>query len=251
MEQQELLIRSTLDETLQPSLFYRAKGTHRPLLVGLHTWSFDRFNQIDNMLPFAKEHDFNLLLPEFRGPNIGSNPNAFKACGSEYAKQDIKDAIDYVIQHESVDPENVYLLGASGGGHMALLIAGFCPEYFKAIASFVPITDLEKWAQENPKYGTRIHDCCGDDPAELAKRSPVSYIDTIATANLKIFHGKRDSVVPVTQSIELYARIFEKYPTSRVFLDIFDGGHQLEMNLASYWLLSQYRKQQKAREVTG
>jgi len=68
MTQQELYIRSTLDGTMQPSLFFRSPSAEkRPLLVGLHTWSFDRFNQIGNMLPLAEKYDFNLLLPEFRG----------------------------------------------------------------------------------------------------------------------------------------------------------------------------------------
>lgn len=251
MEQQELLIPSTLDKTLQPSLFYRASVPNRPLLVGLHTWSFDRFNQIENMLPFAEKHDFNLLLPDFRGPNTKANPDPFKACGSEYAKQDIKDAIDYLVANEAVDAENIYLLGLSGGGHMALLMAGFCPEYFKAIGAFVPIADLNKWAVENPKYGEKIRLCCGESEQELAKRSPVSYIDTIATANLKIFHGKRDSVVPVTQSINLYTKIYEKYPDAHVYLDVFDGGHQIDMHQAAYWIITQYQKQQKLRKITG
>ena len=46
MKQTEILIKSTIDNTLQPSLFYQAKGENRPLLVGLHTWSYNRFNQI-------------------------------------------------------------------------------------------------------------------------------------------------------------------------------------------------------------
>ena len=82
MTQQELLIPSTLDGTLQPSLFYRASAPCRPLLVGLHTWSYDRFNQIKNMLPLAEKHDFNLLLPDFRGANTPQNPHCTEACGS-------------------------------------------------------------------------------------------------------------------------------------------------------------------------
>lgn len=250
MEQTEIFIRSTLDGSLQPSLFYRASKPNRPMLVGLHTWSFDRFNQIKNMLPFAQENDFNLLLPDFRGKNRKDNPQCHEACGSLLAKQDIKDAIDYVIVNESVDQKNIFLLGLSGGGHMALLMAGFCPDYFKAIGAFVPITDLKKWSQENPKYGQHVFDCCGEDDKELAFRSPISYVDTIAKANLKIFHGKFDSVVPVRQSMELYNRILENHPDSRVFLDIFDGGHQIDMKQASYWILSQYQKAEMDK-ITG
>ena len=249
MTQTELLVKSTVDGSLQPSLFYRASCPGRPLFVGLHTWSFDRFNQINNMLPYAKELDFNLLLPEFRGPNLATNPNATDACGSEVARQDIKDAIDYVIKNEGVDGENVFLLGLSGGGHMALMMAGYCPEYFKAIGSFVPICDLAKWADENANYRPHIIACCGTEE-EMLRRSPVSYVDKIATANLKIFHGKYDSCVPVTQSIALYDMVFKKDPRARVFLDIFDGGHEIDMKSAMYWLLSQYNGEEKIA-ITG
>ena len=201
------------------------------------------------MLPWAEKYDFNLLLPEFRGPNKGENPHCTKACGSEFAKQDIKDAIDYVIANEGCDRENVFLVGASGGGHMTLLMAGFCPEYFKAMAAFVPITDIKKWAVQNPKYQDKIHACCVTEE-EMAKRSPITYLDTVAKANLKIFHGKYDGVVPVEQSLSFYAAMMEKHPTSRVFLDIFDGRHELRMDAAMTWLLSQCKDEETA-EVTG
>ena len=176
MNQEEILIRSTLDGTLQPSLFYRAKGSGRPLLVGLHTWSYDRFNQIKKMLPFAEKFDFNLLLPEFRGANLDTNPHSSLACGSENAKRDIKDAVVYVVKNENVDKDNIFLLGASGGGHMALLMAGYCPEYFKAIGAFVPITDLKKWTEQNENYKKHVLACCESSDSEMLLRSPINYI---------------------------------------------------------------------------
>ena len=250
MEQQEIYIKSTLDGTLQPSLFYKSTSAQkRPLLVGLHTWSFDRFNQIHNMLPMAEKYDFNLLLPEFRGANLESNPNCGQACGSEFAKRDIKDAIDYLVETDVVDRDNIFLLGLSGGGYMALLMAGMCPQYFKAIGAFVPITDLTKWVKENLKYAPHVLVCCKNED-EMRKRSPIAYLDTIAKANLKIFHGKYDSVVPVTQSITLFNAIMEKYPSASVYLDIFDGGHEIDMQTAAYWIMSQY-KPTKNTLVTG
>lgn len=250
MTQEELYIRSTLDGTLQPSLYYAAEGV-RPLLVGLHTWSFDRSNQIKYLLPLAKEQNWNLLLPDFRGPNFDSNPEPKKACGSVYAKQDIKDAIDHICETRSVDKTNIFLVGLSGGGHMAMLMAGYCPEYFRAIAPFVPISDLAMWKEECPEsYVKHILACTGGDPAEMYDRSPIKYTDTVAKANIKIFHGKRDNVVPVHQSIDFYNEMMKKHPTAKVYLDIFDGGHQFDVDLCRYWLLSQY-KQTKRADVTG
>ncbi len=242
MKQTEILIKSTLDCSLQPSLFYKAETDEkRPLLVGLHTWSYDRFNQINNMLPYAEKYNFNLLLPEFRGNNLKTNPKCTQACGSDYAKQDIKDAIDYIIQSENIDKGNIFLLGLSGGGHMSLLMAGFCPEYFKAIGAYVPITDLEKWTKQNKNYKEHVLACCSGDAGEMKNRSPLSYVDNIAKSNLKIFHGKFDPVVPVSQSMELYERIMFQHPDARVFLDVFDGGHEIDMETAMYWIVSQYR----------
>lgn len=249
MIQQELMIRSSLDGSMQPSLYYRAAGAHRPLLVGLHTWSYDRFNQID-MVPYAKELDFNLLLPEFRGPNLTTNPNCTQACASTFAMQDIVDAIDYVLEHEDIDGENIFLLGGSGGGHMALMMCGFCPERFKAVASFVPITDLEKWTQQNLSYREHVLACCSQSKEEMMRRSPVFYAEKIAKANVKIFHGKYDDSVPVTHSMEMYQKIYDCSPEARVFLDLFDGGHEIDLPAGMRWFVSQYEKQNHAR-ATG
>jgi len=250
MNQREIIIKSTADGSQQPFLFYKSeKEGKRPLLVGLHTWSFDRFNQIENMLPLAEKHGFSLLLPEFRGKNLKTNPDCKNACGSMAAKQDILDAINYVILNEDADKENVFLLGASGGGHMALLMAGFCPEVFRAVGAFVPITNLESWTEQNDYYKEHVYACCGSSE-EMANRSPVSYIDSIAKSNTKIFHGKYDPVVPVSHSISFYNTLSEKYPSARVYLDIFDGGHEMDMVLAEHWLIGQYKKEKK-KEVTG
>lgn len=250
MLQQELLIKSTLDGSLQPSLFYKAEGDEkRPLLVGLHSWSHDRFNQIGAMLPVCEKYNFSLLLPDFRGANLGENPRCKEACGSKYARQDIRDAIDYLIENDMVDKDNIFLLGGSGGGHMALMMAGTCPEYFKAIGAYVPITDLVKWHKENPKYAVHIDACC-DGEDDMRERSPITYLDTIAKANVKIFHGKHDDVVPFTHSTSLYNAILEKYPNASVYLDIFDGGHEMDMKTAVYWIMSQYNPSEKTL-VTG
>ena len=250
MNQEEIYVKSTLDGTMQPSLFFRsASQEKRPLLVGLHTWSFDRFNQINNMLPVCEKYNFNLLLPEFRGANLDSNPNCHQACGSDFAKQDIKDAIDYLIEQNLIDKDNIFLLGLSGGGHMALLMAGMCPEYFKAIGAYVPITDLTKWIKENPRYAPHVLACCENED-EMRKRSPITYLDTIAKANLKIFHGKYDPTVPVTHSISLFNAIMEKHPAASVYLDVFDGKHEIDMQTAVYWLMSQYKPAEKTL-VTG
>lgn len=250
MKQQEIWIPSTLDGTVQPSIFFQAEEKEkRPLIVGLHTWSHNRTNQIQYLLPFAEEQRYHLLLPEFRGPNLLSNPNGTLACGSLCAKQDIRDSIDFVKKEVNIDTDNIFLIGLSGGGHMAMLMAGFCPEYFKAIAAFAPISDLARWKNEAPSYAPHIEHCCGKSNDEMDRRSPIRYMDTIARANLKIFHGKTDDVVPFWQSVDFFCEMQKRYPKAKIYLDIFDGGHQFDIALCRHWILSQCRPK-KIQEVT-
>ena len=241
----EIHVKSSMDGSMQPSLWHEAAGNGpRPLLVGLHTWSFDRFNQVEEMLPMAQELGWNLLLPEFRGPNLESNPNGAQACGSIYARQDILDAVKHVLANYEINKDRIYLLGGSGGGHMALLMSAFCPSAWKAVAAFCPITDLSRWHYENPHYTAHIHYCCGGPPEndglkEYMERSPINYLDEFAKSNVKIFHGKYDRSVPFTHSLDLYCRLSHKHPKARVFLDIFDGGHEMRSEDAKRWFLSQ------------
>lgn len=251
MMQGEIWVKSSLDGTDQPSLLFRAEGNEpRPLIVGLHTWSHDRSNQIRYLLSFAEEQNFHLLLPEFRGPNLIGNPNGAFACGSLHAKQDVKDALDFVCDTENVDTQNIFLIGLSGGAHMALLMAGFCPELFRAVAAFAPISDLSRWKGEAPTYAPHIEYCCGKDEEELFDRSPIKYIDTIAQANVKIFHGKIDEIVPFAQSLDFFCEMQKRHPKARLYLDIFNGGHQFDLGLCQHWILSQYRPPQNSN-ITG
>lgn len=246
----EIKVKSSLDSKIEPSLFFKAEGEEkRPLLVGLHTWSFDRFNQVNNMLPYAKKHNFHLLLPEFRGANKKDNPRCTEACGSALAVRDIFDAINYVKENYAVDEGNILLLGASGGGHMALMTAASDPTLFRAVGSFVPITDLKRWSEENPNYAENVIACCKSDE-EMLKRSPISYARELSSANLKIFHGKFDTCVPYTQSVTLYLEIMKLRRDARVFLDIFDGGHEMRMETAMEWLVSQMTEREDST-VTG
>lgn len=251
----EILVKSTIDGTMQPNLFYEAEEKHRPLLVGLHTWSHDRFNQVDNMLPLAKKNGWNLLLPEFRGANLETNPIGEEACGSEKAKQDIIDAVNYVIENYDIDEDNILLLGASGGGHMSLLMAGYKPKLWKGVCSFVPITDLGVWYEEAEGYRAGLAHCCGTytpDNEEYAKRSPITYVYEIAKAQVKIFSGKWDKVVPCHHGLDLYNRIFEKHPDAKVYFEMFDGGHQMFIDDAERWFLSHIDESTVSKkEVTG
>lgn len=238
----ELEIISTIDGSREKALVHHPAAKEKvPLVVGLHTWSYDRFNQVDQMLPLCQERGWALLLPEFRGPNLTSNPRARQACGSVHARTDILDALDYVTGTYSIDSDSVFLLGGSGGGHMALLVAADAPVRWKAISSWVPITDLAAWYGENADYAPHVAACCGGEPGagelvdqEYRERSPLSFVETLSAVNLSVHHGRHDPVVHYSHSWKLVLEL-EKHGADRFYFDIFDGGHDIHYQRAFSW----------------
>jgi len=247
---EEILVTSSIDGSREPSLLWRCEEQPAPLLVGLHTWSADRHNQVDTFFPLARKHSWHLLLPEFRGPNLNTNPRATSACASTLAMQDVIDAIEMVCSMVRVDQSRIFLIGGSGGGHMALMLAGYKPALWCSVASFCGITDLKAWHSENPSYTPHIEACCGGKPDEksdeYAKRSPVSYAIEIAKCReVYIYHGKFDRSVPFTHGLNLFNKICSINPQAHVFLEIFDGGHDMIIEKAE----SQFLKAGKTAKV--
>ncbi len=241
-EMQKLMVKSSIDGSVEESLFYYPEGKGPvPLLVGLHTWSADRFNQVERMLPFCEERGWALLLPEFRGPNLTRNPRAPEACASKLARQDIMDAAAEVEENYAIDAGKIFVFGGSGGGHMSLMMAGHAPEKWLGVSSWCPITDLAKWHTQNSGYAPHIAACCegipGDSPetdAQYRERSPLTHVSKIAKANVFVHHGRFDKSVPFSHTVELIAEV-EKHNPEKFFYEIFNGGHDMYYDLAFRW----------------
>ena len=100
-------VKSTFDGTTQPCYFWApeaAKTNAVPLIVGLHTWSFDytATSHYKTVLDYAKKRGWAMVGPNFRGPN--KTP---PACGGEPAVQDIVDAVNYARGPAKIDPAAV------------------------------------------------------------------------------------------------------------------------------------------------
>ena len=214
-------VRSTLDGTDQPCYFWapeKAKTEPVPLLVGLHTWSYD-YTRTDNYAPgytTAQERGWAFVGPNFRGPN--STP---QGCGSDLAVQDIVDAVNYAKQKVKIDAARVYIIGGSGGGHMTLLMLGRHPEVFAAGAAFCPITDVGRWHGESlethpgrgKEYARMLVKACGGTPAEKPEeyrhRSPLTWLARAKAANVPAYictgiHDGWKGSVPVGHSVRAF-----------------------------------------------
>ncbi|GFO68407.1 hypothetical protein GMLC_19860 [Geomonas limicola] len=247
---EEILVRSSVDGAKEPALWFHPVGSDPvPLVVGLHTWSYDRFNQVEGMLPRCRERGWALLLPEFRGPNLSSNPRATEAAGSALAITDIYDAIQQVSSRFALQENARFLLGGSGGGHMALLTAATSPTFWRGVSAWVPITDLAAWREENPEYAEHVAACCGGIPGDsedlagrYRERSPLSYLDALARVNLSVHHGRHDDVVSYRHSWKL-AQALEERGADHFFFEIFDGAHDIHYGTAFDWFGKQLTKE--------
>ena len=147
----EVDVVSTLDGESQPVLYWAPESaTQQPtvLFVFLHSWSSDYKQDNSKWQREAVKRGWIYLHANFRGANRSP-----KACGSRFARRDILDAMKFANQKFNVDKSRVYLAGVSGGGHMAMLMAGHHPDRFSAVSAWVGISDLSDWYRFHVKDG--------------------------------------------------------------------------------------------------
>ena len=135
--------------------------------------------------------------------------------------QDIVDAVTFASRHANVDPTRVYLVGTSGGGYTALLMAGRRPELWAGVSAWVPIVDLERWYHENKAMGDKhwreVANSCGGPPGaseevdeQYRHRSPITWLEGARSVNVDINAGIRDGhegSVPVSHSLRAFNEI--------------------------------------------
>lgn len=205
---------SSADNTLQPSLFYDPGGDEpKPLLIALHSWSGDytQTNPAYALWSIAKK--WVLMHPNFRGVN--QRP---QACGSELVVADILSAVEHAKQHCKIDPNRIYLIGASGGGYASLLMAGRAPQVWAGVSAWCPIHDLRLWhaqaGERKLRYADMLEKVCGGPPGASAAvdeqyrvRSAAAWLERAQNVNLSINTGITDGhngSVPVGHTLRAF-----------------------------------------------
>ena len=214
---EEVKIKSSLDDSKQPAIFYKPKEREKPvpLLVILHSWSGNYKQSLHRECEaWCKQEGWSYLKPDFRGPN--RNP---QATGSELAVQDVLDAVEFAKKQTKVDEKRILLVGTSGGGYMSLLMAGRAPNLWAGVSAWVPISDLAAWHSETKKKGLKyfreVEKSCGGPPGkskevdqQYSKRSPLTYLAKAkGITNLDVNAGIRDGhsgSVPVSHSLHAF-----------------------------------------------
>ena len=132
--------------------------------------------------------------------------------------EDVKCAVKWIRAHASdynIDPENIALIGASAGGHLATLVgyssdspvfdkqcnADSISSKVQAVVDFYgPVDFTADFSQEADKLLNNFMDQTYDENPLLYKQaSPIEYVSKDDPPTL-IFHGTIDDLVPVEQS---------------------------------------------------
>jgi len=189
-----------------------------PLVVALHSWNGDyRQRSMHKIEAACIEKGWAYLHPNFRGPN--TNP---AACGSDLAIADVLDAVAYARRNCPIDGNRIYLVGSSGGGQMALLLAGKHPELWAGVSAWASITDLALWhgQRKGDKYAKDLEAICGGAPREnklidmqYMNRSPITWLENAKGLAIDINAGINDGhqgSVPITHSLFAYNKLVPK-----------------------------------------
>ncbi|MHB9029368.1 MAG: alpha/beta hydrolase family protein [Candidatus Latescibacterota bacterium] len=206
---------SSADNSPQHAMFFAPDGkTPVPLIVALHTWSGDYKQDTQKALSdWCIKNGWAYIHPDFRGPNLRP-----QATGSELVVEDIVSAVEYAKSVMQIDSTGIFLVGASGGGYTALLMAGRRPEIWAGVSAWVPISDLTAWYHESKAAGNsyyqNIADTCGGAPGESGavdgeyrKRSPLTWLANAKGVPLHINAGIHDGhtgSVPVSHSLRAF-----------------------------------------------
>jgi acetyl esterase/lipase len=163
--------------------------------------------------------DFNAFVPvlqqRFPGYAVANiNYRLATASSNHFPTQenDMKAAVDFLIGKSAsyhIAPKFI-LLGASAGGHMALLQAyKYSSPRIEAVVDFfgpTNMTDLYNTAAPGSLNQVAFQLLMGgtpvSNPAAFKQSSPINFV-TAQSPPTSILHGSTDDVVPVAQSIAL------------------------------------------------
>jgi len=160
----------------------------------------------------AAGRDFAVFYPNYRG-STGRGVEYTKSSqgdlgGKEF--DDIVDGVDYLVESGLVDIDRVGVTGGSYGGYATGWLSTKYSDRFAAGVMFVGISDnISKWGTSDiPEELYLVHATkrIWEDYQFWLERSPIYYADQAKTP-LLIMHGKNDTRVHPSQSMELYRHI--------------------------------------------
>lgn len=204
--------------------------SNTPLILYIHGGGWIQGSK-EEFLPFKSS--MNTLLPGFAFAsmnyslfNIATSENTFPS-----QETDVIEAIEYL---ESMRTEwdiegDFILVGASAGGHLALLHAYKHQAIgdIQSVVALFPPTELSELfaSDETAAYllSTLLEGTPDSNPDLYHESSPVNFINSNSIPTI-FFHGDQDAIVPVSQS-DFLAEILEENGVTYEYQKIQGQGH--------------------------
>jgi acetyl esterase/lipase len=193
---------------LHLDLYVPAKPRPAPVIVWFHGggWKYG-FKGYNLLVRDLTRDGFAIASVEYRLLRAG------RPCPAD---EDCRDATDWIRTHGSIygiNGKRIGLAGESAGGHLAALVGTReGRKRVKAVCALYPPTNLVAMGERYAPYKrlSIITQMFGGDIADKRKAaweaSPVAHVSPNSPPFL-LYHGDRDWLVPVEQSIELDAAL--------------------------------------------
>lgn len=233
LAKQEVITYKARDgETIEGVLIHpldEQAGTRYPLILAVHGGPESRIpngwlTQYSNPGQIAAADGIAVFYPNYRG-STGRGVAFAKAHQADYGGKefnDLIDAIDHLVEAGLVDNDKVGITGGSYGGFATAWCSTYHSERFAAGVMFVGISNqISKSGTTDiadEMYHVHARKRIWDDWQFFLERSPIYYVQKARTP-LLILHGKNDTRVHPSQSMELYRHLktLGKTPVRLVF----------------------------------
>lgn len=194
-----------------------SEGKRYPMIMMIHggpeshisnEWK-DRYS---NPIKYAASKGYVVFFPNYRG-STGRGVEFSKMGQADYGGAEFNDIVDAITHFDEIgliDKDRVGITGGSYGGYASAWAATALSEHFAASVMFVGISNqLSKFGTTDiPKemYNVHARNYPWDKWQWMLERSPIYHTDKAKTP-LLIMHGKEDTRVHPSQSMELYRYI--------------------------------------------